>query len=106
MDTITALSYGQRRASVCRFCGVSVTDGVCGDGHPKILKIFILQTITLRGFNPALYTFLGSGSKIMDHAPVAQYAERGVKPLRGGDEKCCVCAGSSRQVPSLVQDVK
>ena len=41
---------GQRRASVRRFCGVSKLMVSCGDGHQEILKIFILQTITLRGF--------------------------------------------------------
>ena len=41
---------GQRRASVRRFCGVSKLMVSCGDGHQKILKIFTLHTITLRGF--------------------------------------------------------
>ena len=31
-------------------CGVSKLMVSCGDGHQEILKIFILQTITLRGF--------------------------------------------------------
>ena len=41
---------GQRRASVRRFCGVSKLRVSRGDGHQEILKIFILHTITLRGF--------------------------------------------------------
>ena len=51
MDTIKQrCPSGQRRASVRRFCGVSKLMVSCGDGHQEILKIFILQTITLRGF--------------------------------------------------------
>ena len=51
MDTIKQrCPSGQRRASVRRFCGVSKLMVSCGDGHQKILKIFTLHTITLRGF--------------------------------------------------------
>lgn len=47
---LAALSEWSKESFGSQVCGVSKLMVSCGDGHQEILKIFILQTITLRGF--------------------------------------------------------